>query len=456
MIKDKDQMSKECQKSNVKSLKFVIWVYFVIWVLSFGFSSNVLAEPLKLTLDDAVRLAMQANYEVKIAKERLAKLDATIGEARSLALPHVTGTANYLRNIKRQEIFIAEQKFQLGYKNQYIAGANLTQPIYSAGKVLKALKAAKEETMSAEAILKDTREEIKLQVKKTFYQVLLADRIIGIKRKTLSQLTDQLNAIQKRYDQGIESDYTLMRQEVQVNNVLPELAIEEQKRVVLINALKDLMAISYNTDVELEGELKFSKTEIASENELVLQALSHRKDIEAKGHHIEALKRNVGIERGGYLPSLNFTSAIQWQGNSDKFKVGYTDQFYTVNVGLGFSLPIFDGLRTHYRVKQAQSDLKIASTEEIELRANVASEVKNVKSAFEHAVTLESSQKKSLDLAQKAVDIASLRFQQGLTSQLELNDTILQRDLAEQYYAQAVYACLDAEATLTRTVGGEL
>lgn len=427
----------------------------VLALISF-LPSAVRAEVLRLTLEDAMMLSMQANYDVKVAKERLARFEAMVGEARSAALPQLTGYANYQKNMVLQQIFIQDQKFQLGFKNEYTAGANFSQAIYSAGKVLKALKAAEQEKMSAEAALKDTREEIKLQVKRTFSQILLVDRIIEIKKKTLKQLGEQRDAIQKRYDNGIDSDYTLMRQEVQYSNVQPELSAAQQQRIVLVNALKDLLGLPYQQEVDIVGQLSFSGRDIAKEDDLVAEALSKRKDIQAKDHHVEALRKLVGIESGGYLPTLNFTSGIMWQGQSNAFRVGTDNKYYTANIGLNLSVPIFDGLKTHYRIKEAESDLKIATEEEHKLRSNVASQVKNIKALYDEAVVREKSQKKALELAQKAVDIASLRFSQGLTSQLELNDTILQRDQAEQLYAQALFDCVNAEATLVRAIGGEL
>jgi len=425
--------------------------------MMFAFSFSAYSgEPLKLTLDQAIDIAMKANYDVKIAKERLAKLDATIGEARSAALPQLNGNAGYQRNFRFPQMVIAGQQFKIGFNNQYSASASFNQALYSAGKVMNALRAAKEETMSTEAILKDTREEITLQVKRTFYQILLTDKLIDIKEKTLKQLTDQLNAIQKRYDTGIDSDYTLMRQEVQTSNVQPELSAAKQQKVVFVNMLKDLLALPFNQDIELEGTLAFTKGELDGDDDLVMKALSKRQDVEAKTHHTRALKNVVGVEFGGYLPSVNLFSGINWQGQTDHWMLKSSDHFYAVDAGIGISVPIFDGLKTHYRISEAKSELKIASEEELKLKSNVASEVKNVRALFEEAVTREASQKKALDLAQKAVDIASLRFSQGLTSQLELNDTILQRDTADQLYAQALYDCLDAEATLLRVVGGEL
>jgi len=431
-------------------------IRWIAYLAAAGFCllpGGLYAGTVKLTIKDAVELAVKANYDVNMTEARLNELEHYIGEVRSGALPKLSGTAAFKRNIKKPEIFINEQKFKLGFNNEFDTAVSFSQTIYAAGKVLKAIKAAKSETMSLKASLNDLREEIKLQVKNTFNQILLAERTIEISKKTLSQMRDQLSAIKKRYNEGLESDYTLMRQEVLVSNTLPEISQAETSKVVLLNLLKVLLAIPEDTEIELVGRLVTSGEGLPLRNGLVEKAIANRQDLASKKAHIDALRYNVGIEKGGFLPSFSAVSDFSYTGQSDDYKFGRDERAYAFSAGLQLSWPIFDGLKTYHRVKAAKAELKIASLEEAKLRSEISSNVLNAYSRFEEAQTREKSQKQSLELAQKAVNIAVTRFGSGLMSQLELNDTILSRDTADKLYAQAVYDCLSAEAELARVVG---
>lgn len=431
-------------------------IFFII-ILSLAFICNaVAADEVKLSLQDAVERALRANYDLRSSEEHLHELEAMIGEARSGALPQLDLTGGYDRYLKKPQIFLQGQRFAVGFNNTYAANLAFTQPLYAAGKVFKALKAAESETRAGKATLADLQEEIKLQVKKTYYQILLINRAIEITKKTLKQLTEQLTVIKARFNKGLESDYTLMRQEVQVSNVEPELSFNEQQKVVFKNTLKVLLAIPVGSDVTLTEDFKFAAKNVPDKGELVISAMKERQDLAAAAAHLETLKQAVGIEKGGYLPTVNLVADLDWVGQSDQFVLHSRDHYYSLDGGVELKWPIFDGLKTHYRVKQARSQLKIEQNKELQLKDNVESDVLNAHSKYIEAVTRETSQKKALIMAQKAVDISSLRFSEGLTSQLELNDTILQRDQAEKLYAQAVYDCLDAEATLSRLVGGKL
>lgn len=414
------------------------------------------AEPVKLTIDEAIDRAMEANYDIKMAEERLVEVKAMVGEAASGALPQIIGAAGYERDIKRPQLFFNGNAVTIGSKNTYSASATVTQPIYEAGKVFHAIKAAGSEKRKSLADIENAKDEIKLAVIKTYYQTLLADKLVETTKKTLKQLESHLSAIKVRYNEGLESDYTLMRQEVEAANMEPELLAAEKARLIFINALKVLLVLPEDAEVELAGRLDVADKTVPPEGDLIATALKNRSDLVAASSRKSSLKQKVGAEKGGYLPTLSLTSQISWQAQTDDFKIGGNEDYYALNAGALLSWPIFDGFKTHFKIKEAKAQLKIAGEEELKLKAGIASDVKNAAAAYKEAIQRVYSQKKSLILAQKAVDIAGLRFKEGLTGQLELNDTILTRDRTERLYYQALYDAIAGYAELERSVGGEL
>lgn len=427
-----------------------------IFLIIFCPLSLARAETITLTLEQAVERAMKENYDINMAQERLNMLKAVVGEVRSGALPQVTASASYSRNIRQPSFFFSGNKVQIGNKNTYSSSVDLTQPLYEAGKVFKGLKAAQSERKKGEADLKDVQDEIKLNIKKTFYQILLMDKTIATINKTLKQMNEHLALIRKRYNEGLESDYALMRQEVEVSNIAPELVDAETARLALENALKLLAVLPEDSVLKLDGQLKFSGAEIKPESELISMAVKTRPDLTAASSRVTSLKQKVGVERGGYLPTLGITSNLAWQAQTDDFGINSNERYYSLNAGLALSWPIFDGFKTHYRIKEAKTELKIASEDENKKRAETINDVKNARSQLLAAAAREKNQKKALALAEKAVKIAGMRFNEGLMGQLELNDTIIARDRAERLYSQAVYDCLAAMAELERAAGGKL
>ena len=162
------------------------------------------ADSIKLTIDDAIDRAMKANYDIKMAEARLVEVRAMVGEAASGALPQIIGTAGYKRDIKRPQLFFNGNAVTIGSKNTYSASAVVTQPLYEAGKVFHAKKAAGSEKRKSLADIENAKDEIKLAVTETYYQILLTYKLVDTSKKTLKQLENHLSAIKARYNEGLE------------------------------------------------------------------------------------------------------------------------------------------------------------------------------------------------------------------------------------------------------------
>lgn len=414
------------------------------------------AEPAKITLDQAIERALYSNRDIEIAKQRLVELEGLKGEVRAAGLPQLTGIGQYQRKWNKQELTINGQQFKIGTDNTFVAGVEFDQLLWDGGKVFKAVKAARAEKEKGLHDIRDVESQIELQVTQTFYQILYVDNVILVLKRQLAQLKDYLKTIKTRFHQGLESDYTLIRQEVEVSNVEPQLIDAERSREFLINGLKILLAMDSTEEISLEGSLVYKSTNSLSVGKLVEKAKLNRPDLLANRLREKSLHQNVGVEKAGYWPALTFSTQYQWQGETDSWRIPSSGRSDALTSSLNLSLPIFDGLKTYSRVKQAKARLIEHEAQTSQLEESIIRDVKNAYIALEKAKASYKTQEQSFALARKASKIAGERFVSGLLSQLELNDTINAQAKAEELYLQSIYECLSAEALLKKAVGGEL
>lgn len=413
------------------------------------------AEGWRLTIDEALKRAKEENRDIQSARERLNELKGLRQEALSQGLPQLTGTSSYQHTWRKPQMNINGMIFEIGSHNTYTAGAGVTQLLWDGGRVIKAVGGAKAELQSGTESVRNIEEQIRLQVKQLFYQILYTDRLIEVLERQLKQLKGHLSSIHMRFNEGIDSDYTLMRQEVEVSNVEPEIIEAKRIKDFLLNSMKILLAIPPADEFYPNGELKYDYKPIPEITDMVTKAKNTRPDYASARYHENALKALIGMEKAGYWPTLNLAGAFQWQGQTDDWKVGNDERTDSLYGLITLSWPIFDGLKTFARVKQAKAKFlqqKYANS------AMGDSVDRDVRDAFDTLVkarqTLE-TQRKSFNTAKRASAIASERFEAGLMSQLELNDTITAQAKAEELYYKAVYDCINAEALLEKAVGGE-
>jgi outer membrane protein len=94
-----------------------------------------------LTLDDAIKIAFEKNWDVKISEKDISKAESQISEAYSNAFPRIDLNGRYTRNIKMPVLFILPRTpfntsgqtmtMELGSDNAYDATISLSQVIYS-------------------------------------------------------------------------------------------------------------------------------------------------------------------------------------------------------------------------------------------------------------------------------------------------------------------------------------
>lgn len=433
------------------------WLKISICLMAFFCLPSVAgALPQKFTLESALVRALEENRDIEVARERLAEFKGLKGEALSGGLPQLTGTGQYLRTWKKPQMSINGMTFVIGRKNTYTTSANVSQLIWDGGKVIHAVKGAKSELNSGIQNIKDAEQQVRLQVKETFYQVLYVDKVIGVLEKQLKQLKSHLSSIRTRFKQGLESDYTLMRQEVEVINLEPQLTDAQQMREFLLNSLKILLVVDPSEDIVLEGSLEYFPGEASPVEELVERSKNDRPDLQAAKYHQDALRHGVGVEKSGYWPTLNFNTALNWTAQSDGWGMPARERKDSLLSTVNLTWPIFEGLKTRSRVKQARSKYFQQSFLTSKLKDTVVKEVEDAHLALTEAKQNYITMQKALNLAKRSTEIASERFSAGLMSQLELFDTINAEAQAEQQYYKAIMDCLVATAGLEKAVGGNL
>lgn len=411
------------------------------------------ADSWRLTIEEAKARAFEENRTIAIARERLSEIRGMKGEAMAVGLPAIVGSATYQRAWRRPQIIIGGQAFRTGTENTYVAQVELNQLLFDGGRLFRAVRAAKTEEARGREDIKNIEAQIRFQVKQTFYEILYTDKVIAVLDQELKEFRSLLNTISVRYRQGLESDYALMRQEVQVSNIEPLIYEAKRNRELLTNGMKILLAIPQGDEFIPVGKFDYRARALPEIAGLIEEAMELRPDLAAERLREKTLRQNVGMERAGYWPSLSFNTAYQWEGQSNDWRVGTSERFDALTSSFELSWPIFEGFKTHSRVRQARAKLAQHSFKTREFEDTVVKEIRDSYDALLKAREGLRSQQKFLATARRATAIAGERFRAGLLSQLELNDAITARAQAEQNYLRAAFDCLIAEAGLERAQG---
>ena len=414
------------------------------------------AEPLTLTLDGAVKIAIERNIDVELARRDLAIFESRYRQAFGAALPAVTLAGSYSRNFLGPFAFFGGQKILAGQPNSLQAGAEVDQALYSGGKVSAALRGGEAGRAASRWNLQQRRDDATLQVKQLFYSVLLASATTAIERDNFASTEEHLRTISQRYKMGLDSDLTVLRQQVEVANAKPAL-IEANNQVELgLTLLKETLALDVDIPMVLSGELSPPGAALPSYEKAAGLALSRRPEVLAAHQASILAEETTRMIAADGKPQLSLFWNYLWQGQGPNLNLGPQERGYSSAAGVNFRFPVFAGGQIHERV--AQSNLEYEKSLETEaqvaraVRVDVKRQWLDVREALERA----QSQETAIDQARRALASIETRYKAGQAGQLDLTDATLALNRARTTYVQALNDYWVGLAALQHAVGADL
>ena len=417
---------------------------------------------IRLTLDSALAIALSQNREVLIADRERDRAEAQVAEATSGALPQLFVSGMYTRNIRLPVLFLppntvfnpgsSTEALELGSNNSYLLGATLAQTLYSR-KVGVALDIARTYRAYAGQAYRATSQDVALAVRKAFYAVLLARELSAVNREGLAVVRANAENVRSLYTHGTAAEYDLLRAEVELANTEP-LAIAADNALVLArNALKEVLAIPLEADLDVIGDFAFAEVPGAVLADARAGAVAANPALAGLRLQEDMLDMNVSIERASLFPTLSLVGSYQYQTQDNTFAFRNYLWATSLSVGLQISFPLFDGFRTSARVDQAVIDrdkvhyTRLRAEEGLRLRLQAA------ELNMAEAARRIQGQEQNIAQALKAVRIAQTRYRSGVGTQLELMDSQAAMTRARATRAAALFDFLVARAEWENAAG---
>jgi outer membrane protein len=438
-------------KKNI-ALRLLDWGLIAAGLLAFV-GGPVQAEPLKLTLDDAIKMALKQNPGVQMAGEKIAAAKGKYVESRSGALPKLDFTSTYTRLAPVPGVTLPRAfgggEIKMGYADNYDLKLSLSQSIFSWGKVQNGYRSASAQLKATQQDSAKTRQETIASVTKAYYGVLVTQEFIRVSEEALARVQEQERVVRKRYEAGTVSKFDLLRTQVQVANTKPQVEKAHDGYEMTLLALKNVIGVPLDTSLELTGSLTYEPLTV-DVKAATQTALEKRADLKSLAFQKKALEHTLSIAKAGLRPNLSLAATYDYKrpGPSGEDKWG---QSATASAIL--YTPLFDGFSSSGRVAQTASGVRQLEIAQKQAEEGVALEVNSAVLALKEAQANIESQKENVDLAKESLRIGKVRYDSGLITNLEILDAELAVTQAETNYLQALYDYQAARVNLQRAMG---
>jgi outer membrane protein TolC len=447
-------------------------------------------ETTTLSLRAAVRTAIEQNRDVQVARLALDEANERVSEAWSNVYPSLDFNASYTRNVSPTLTFLPKAFIdptagpdeyigvQFGADNQWSTTVALEQPLFSAAAFIGVGAAGRYESLQEEMV-RGVTQGVVTRVRMAYYQLLLQQEQLRLTDNSVRRVRESLKETKALNDAGLSSDYDVLRLEVELANLEPNLrraenAVHQARRQIVVE-----LDLPTDGAVAVEGSLASMNLDDLAANdpanrevlaftgfagaqtEEVDRAIAMAQDLRSDLRQLQLTeslrKTEMRLEQVEYLPRVtffgNYIINAQDNGSPNFFGRGDGQRAYGRNVGVRVSVPIFTGLRRDARVDQKRAALRQAETQTRLAADQARLQVENLVEQSDEALLRARGQKLAVRQAQRGFDIASAQYREGLSSQLELTDAEVALRQSEFNYAQAVYDYLVARARLDEATG---
>jgi outer membrane protein TolC len=417
------------------------------------------ADTLRLSLGDAVRLAMENNEDIGIARAELDRAKGRKKEATAAALPHLGFYGGYTRNILRPVIFFRDPsndevvQIEIGEENDYQMNISLDQVLFAFGRVGQAIDAADYYLRSNEANLEATAKDVRLAAETAYLNAVLAQEVREIAVKSLEASQRQLDETIRKLDQRVASRFDSILAAVEVKNREPAILTAENEIRLTRLELKRVIGVDRETPLVLTDSLVFEPEEYSLE-EAVDEAYKMRSDIQALRFQVAMMQKIYEVRRRSNLPYLALQGNYTLQGQASGELFPDSDSWAeALGIGVSLTFPIFDGFENRGRAEQARADVTATEYSLQKLENLVALAITELYDQLGAERKNLESQEATVAMAEEAYRLASVRFANGLSTSLELENSQLALTTARLNQQTAIFRYMVAKRRFEYAMG---
>ncbi len=422
------------------------------------------ADTLPLTLDEAVRWALEHGPDARIAGEAIRAANGRVREAMAAAMPQVNANLVYSR--KFDSIFqgvtpdtgVAGEIASL-FKNTSFAAvhswtAELTasQLLWSGGRVGAALSAAKAYRKSANADLEEARARVRLETERAYLEALYTRDVLAIAEASLAQARAQLKQVQLYQREGSRSEYDLLRAQVDAANQEPPVVAARNARDLAMLELKRQLLVPLERPVALRSPLAFADSLVPVVDDASTGA-AHRASLARADAQVEGYKQLLRIERAARWPQISLSGTVSHQAFPATERPELDEFRRDASASVKLEWPIFQGTRTFGAVQRATAELRQAEIGREQTQDGVEVEIARARDEVRRTLATLVARRGTAGWAARAYHLATVRFSNGLATQLEVTDARLQLQNAQVNEIGAVKDYRLALAELARATG---
>lgn len=410
----------------------------------------VSSEPIVLTLEQALEIALSENPTIQIADKTIeTKKYAKKGTYAAL-WPEISASATYQRYIEKPSFHIMGQTLKMGTTNNISGGFSAALPVVNA-QLWKSLKLSALDVELAVEQARSSRIDMAEQVSKAFYQVLLAKDSYDVYKRVYDNAVENHKIVEKRYSVGQVSEYDFIRSQVSVANAEPNMFNAENSIVLALWQLKALLGMDLDIDIDCAGRL--ADYESALTTMIEMGDLSKNSTMQQLDIQERMLEQALKVKRAANIPSLSASINYMYNAMDESMKIADYKWMSSSTALFSLNIPIFSGGKRRAEINQAKIDLQNIELQRENTERQLHTALMSYYSNMQTNVKQYHASSQTISQAKRGYDIAVKRYEVGGGTLVDIDNSQLAYVQAELSRSAAIYDYLVNLASMDKILG---
>ncbi|AFH49408.1 Outer membrane protein TolC [Ignavibacterium album JCM 16511] len=427
----------------ITNIKFFL-VIFLISGLSFAQT--------KITLKDAIQLALQKNTILNQAENNILSQESGVTAAYGNFMPSLSGFASWGwdRNEQAGSIrYINGIPFNIpkitSETRSYIASVNSDITLFDGLSNIANLSAANNNLNSTRLYVEFLKQQTVINTITRYYNLMTQIALLKVREENVKKQEINFKTIEEKNRLGAATLADLYQQQVELGNaelqvINQNLEVQKAKNNLLIFLGLDVTGnYTFETDFTLREE-SILTTDLESDykniQERISDAYNNRLDYKSKLYELEGSIDQITMARSGHFPRL--TGSLGFSSYSNKFDELFKSKTYSV--GLNLNIPIFSGFSVSNRVQIAEVQSMNKELEVRELERKIKQEINESYLSLIAAKKSLSVSEKNVKAAEERLKIEQERYNLGSGKLLDLLIANSSYITAQTDYVNAQYS----------------
>jgi outer membrane protein len=412
-----------------------------------------------MTLDEATRIALGNNPDLRAAAERIAVAEARVGEATSAFFPNLSARLAYNRTDNPAQAFamiVAQRRFSFnldindpGATQDWRPEVMAAMPLFRGGRDYQRRAAAALGVQAATFERAALRNALTDAVAAAYYALLAAPEQVDVAQRSIEAVDSALKQTRARFEAGAALKSDILSLEVR-ETAAREGQVRARNGVELARTgLRVLLGLDSDVPVDVLPVAGEPTAPAATFDEALQRGLAHRPELQAANRLVDIREHEVKAERAAYWPRVDAVGTYGQNAQNLELSQGVDNWAF----GAVAEIDLFNGFRTSERVRAAERNLAEARDGERKAHLDVERDVRTAFLNYEEARERAQVTAAAVAASEEALRLVQAQYEAGAATITRYLETEAARTDARSRAIAARYDVRRAASGLTKAMG---